>query len=131
MERTRVGLHCDDDHGPMTRQALAVIMIAGPWAEKRYCDYSPAQCAERWGTHWSADFESCRRHLRWIDEWFHTVNAMPLHRIEELAHEYVEQHWDWIQKVAARSMSRVNWHRVNSSGCVISEWSLVCVRRPP
>jgi hypothetical protein len=101
-ERTRVGLHCDDDPGPLISQSLAVIMIAGPWAERRYCNYSDEEIAQRWGSHWSVDLRNCRRYLREIDRWFHLLprGVIPMRRIETFATEQVDQHWAWITRVA-------------------------------
>jgi hypothetical protein len=49
--RNRVWFRPRNDMGPMPHQACAVICLSGPWAERRYCGYSPEQCAEQWGTY--------------------------------------------------------------------------------
>lgn len=54
----------------------------------------PKQCAEQWGTYWASDLRNTERHLREID-------SISMARVEELAREYVERHWDWIRRVAA------------------------------
>jgi hypothetical protein len=95
VERTRVRLDILDDYVPMPRQACAVICLSGPWAERRYCGYSPEQCAEQWGTYWASDLRNTERHLREID-------SISMARVEELAREYVERRWDWIPQYLAR-----------------------------
>jgi hypothetical protein len=85
---------------PMASFKQAVICLSGPMAEIRYGTMTADEIERMWQVHWWKDRSDAERHLRDIDEHFHTTGMHTMKEIEELARRWVEEHWPVITKVA-------------------------------
>jgi hypothetical protein len=108
-----------NDMGPLTRQARAVTCLSGPWAEAIYCGYSLEQCTEQWSAYWASDLRHARHYPREI--------GISMQHVEDLAAQYVEQHWDWIGRVAVALNTWGELRPFELEGLRRGQ----CARRPP
>jgi hypothetical protein len=84
---------------PEAHRRAAIIAMAGPMAERRYCGLTPDQEAVAWGGPFRVDLRNVFHHLD-------AAGGLPCAPVRREAERLVRRHWRSIERVATALAAR-------------------------